>query len=59
MPYKRYQGIYKITNTATNKVYIGSSINLNNRRREHFRRLEEGTHKNSKLQNSYNKHGKK
>jgi group I intron endonuclease len=52
------KGIYKITNTINNKVYIGQSDRLNQREREHFYRLENQTHSNEHLQRSYNKHGK-
>lgn len=51
-------GIYKIRNLLTNKVYIGSTENLEKRRRSHFSSLKSGTHKNKKLQRSYDKHGK-
>lgn len=51
-------GIYKIRNLLTNKVYIGSAENLEKRRRSHFSSLKSGTHKNKKLQRSYDKHGK-
>lgn len=57
MPYKKIAGIYKITNIITNKVYIGSSVNLNSRKTTHFSTLRKGIHKNPKLQNSYNKYG--
>jgi group I intron endonuclease len=52
------QGIYKITNTKTGKIYIGSTINLHKRHKQHFIDLEGGYHGNSHLQNSYNKYGK-
>ncbi len=51
-------GIYKIVNNINNKIYVGSSINLSKRFKEHIRTLNENTHHNNKLQNSYNKHGK-
>lgn len=52
-------GIYKIENSVTGKVYIGSAVNLLARKRCHFSSLKHGNHKNSKLQRSYDKHGKK
>lgn len=52
------RGIYKITNTINNKVYIGQSDRLNEREREHFYRLGRNEHSNEHLQRSYNKHGK-
>ena len=40
-------GIYKITNTSTGKVYVGSAANLIKRQRSHFSSLKSGSHKNS------------
>ena len=51
-------GIYKITNTNNNKVYIGSSVNISNREYKHFWLLEKGIHDNEYLQKSFNKYGK-
>ena len=51
-------GIYKITNTVTNKVYVGSSVDVQNREYKHFWMLERGSHDNSHLQKSFNKHGR-
>lgn len=51
-------GIYKITNVVTNKVYIGSSLNLSKREYKHFWMLDKGLHDNSYIQKSYTKHGK-
>jgi group I intron endonuclease len=51
-------GIYKITNTINNKVYIGSSVNISNREYKHFWMLNKGIHDNEYLQKSYNKYGK-
>jgi group I intron endonuclease len=50
-------GIYKITNLIDKKIYIGSSINLENREYRHFWMLKKGIHDNSHLQNSFNKYG--
>lgn len=50
-------GIYKITNIINNKIYIGSSINLYNRKSQHLKLLKYGKHENSYLQNSFNKYG--
>lgn len=50
-------GVYCIENTINNKKYIGSSINVYKRRNRHFSELKTNKHKNSKLQNSFNKHG--
>lgn len=49
-------GIYKITNLISNKVYVGSAINLSNRKATHFYKLRNNTHGNSHLQNAYNKY---
>jgi group I intron endonuclease len=50
-------GIYKITNTANGKFYIGSSINLKQRFNEHIGLLTKNSHPNFILQRSWNKHG--
>jgi len=50
-------GVYKITNLVTGKVYIGSSINIELRWREHKRDLLRNKHHSTKLQRSYNIHG--
>lgn len=50
--------VYKITNTATNKCYIGQTIrDWNQRKCEHFWHLRNNSHKSAKLQSSYNKWG--
>ena len=51
-------GIYKIFNVINNKIYIGSSINVTRRIKQHIKKLETNNHINSYLQNSWNKHGK-
>jgi group I intron endonuclease len=51
-------GIYKIENLKDNKVYIGSSVNIENRYYTHFSMLRKGIHDNKHLQNAYNKFGK-
>lgn len=50
-------GIYKIENNKNNKIYIGSSINLNIREYKHFWMLNKNIHDNNYLQNSFNKFG--
>lgn len=50
-------GIYKIVNLVNNKIYIGKSKNLQNRRKEHFGDLKKGEHNNCHLQSSWNKYG--
>ena len=50
-------GIYKICNLVNGKIYIGSSINLFKRQKEHFRCLKSNKHNSQHLQNSWNTHG--
>ena len=50
-------GIYCIENLINGKKYIGSSIDVYKRKNRHFSELRNNKHKNSKLQNSFNKHG--
>ena len=51
-------GIYRITNQVNGKCYIGSTINLQKRRRGHFGALRRGKHHNGFLQRAFNKYGK-
>lgn len=51
-------GIYQIRNLINNKIYIGSSRNLSQREKAHFRQLELNKHHSIKLQRAYNKYGK-
>jgi len=50
-------GIYCIKNLITNKVYIGSSVNIQSRLKTHKHSLLNNKHHSLKLQRSYNKHG--
>lgn len=50
-------GIYEITNIVSGKKYIGSSVNIKKRWKEHKYELKNNIHPNQHLQNSYNKHG--
>lgn len=50
-------GIYKITNSANGKFYIGSAVCLTRRFNEHKRQLKKGIHPNRFLQNAWNKYG--
>lgn len=50
-------GIYIIKNIINDKIYVGSSLNLNSRKYKHFWMLKNGVHDNEYLQNSYNKYG--
>lgn len=54
---KKSPGIYKISCTQTDKVYIGESFNVSNRISKHFTLLRKNTHNNQILQNIYNKYG--
>jgi hypothetical protein len=50
-------GIYKITNLVNNKIYVGSSVNLTERKSKHFWMLKKGIHDNKYLQTSFKKYG--
>ena len=50
-------GIYRITCLANNTHYIGQAKNVSKRTSEHRQSLRRGDHKNSHLQNSFNKYG--
>lgn len=54
---KALAGIYKISCTETDKVYIGESLNVSNRITKHFCNLRKNVHGNKVLQNIYNKYG--
>ena len=51
-------GIYGIENIINGKVYGGQAIDFKNRKKYHFNILKNNKHKNSHLQNAYNKYGK-
>lgn len=56
--YLKYESwIYRITNKVNGNCYIGSSVDLQRRRRQHFNNLANDIHINSHLQNAYNKYG--
>ncbi|OLD63405.1 MAG: hypothetical protein AUF65_02400 [Chloroflexi bacterium 13_1_20CM_50_12] len=50
-------GIYRITCTANEKVYIGSSVNLRKRHNYHFEDLKNNKHANKHLQRAWCKYG--
>lgn len=50
-------GIYFITNTETDDIYIGSSKNIKNRFANHKSRLRNNKHQNQHLQCAVNKYG--
>lgn len=51
--------VYKITNTSTKKIYIGSTKNFYKRKRDHRAKLNRNQHDNLYLQRSWNKYGAK
>lgn len=51
-------GIYCILNLINGKIYIGSAVYIKQRWRQHKHDLLANKHTNTKLQNSWNKHGK-
>lgn len=51
-------GIYYIKCLVNRRVYIGSSLNIEERINKHLSLLKHDKHVNSYLQNSYNKYGK-
>lgn len=50
-------GIYEIKCLATNKIYIGSSISIKKRIKDHVYSLKGNRHCNTILQNAWNKYG--
>lgn len=50
-------GIYIIKCLANNKVYVGSSKKMDQRKYRHFNNLKNNKHPNSHLQNAFNKYG--
>lgn len=50
-------GIYKITNTLNNKVYVGSSKDIYGRWVQHKNKLNQNKHHNRYLQFAWNKYG--
>lgn len=53
----KISGIYSITNTVTNKKYIGSSINIHHRWEVHRSQLKRGKHHSIHLQRAWDKYG--
>ena len=51
-------GVYVIRCEPTGSRYVGASVNIVKRIREHFYRLENGVHRNPGLQSAYKKYGK-
>lgn len=51
-------GIYCLFNIHSEKIYIGSAVNIESRVKQHIDHLVANKHHSAKLQNSWNKHGK-
>lgn len=51
-------GIYRIYCKSEDKSYIGKSINIEERWKQHLYELKKGNHINNKLQKVFNKYGK-
>ena len=50
-------GVYLIRNIISNRVYVGSSIDIERRWRNHKKDLRKGKHHSPHLQRAWNKHG--
>lgn len=59
MDNEKLSGIYCIENIQNNKKYVGQSINVESRMKEHKSHLIHNNHTNCYLQKSWNKYGKK
>ena len=51
-------GIYQIKNLINGNIYIGQSVNIRNRWKQHIYELNNDKHSNSHLQNAWNLYGK-
>lgn len=56
MKQNKISGIYKITNNINGKVYVGLSIDIHRRWKEHKSKIYRSKYKNSYLYNSFDKH---
>ncbi len=56
-PIPATSGVYKITCTANGRFYIGSAVNLQQRRRQHFSDLRLNKHHSLHMQRAWNKYG--
>jgi group I intron endonuclease len=50
-------GVYQLVCTVTSEFYVGSALNLKERRTEHFAELKHGRHHSQKIQSLYQEHG--
>lgn len=55
--YPKGAGVYAIICTKNNRIYIGSSVHMDERLSRHFTMLRGCKHENPILQNHYNKYG--
>jgi len=51
------QGIYKIINVVTGDFYLGSSLNIHNRYKNHIYKLNKQNHRNNILNRAWKKYG--
>jgi predicted GIY-YIG superfamily endonuclease len=51
--------VYRIVCFANGKCYVGQTIDPTRRKKDHFRDLKGGYHHSPRLQNAYNKYGRK
>ena len=54
---KKTVGVYRITNTVNGMFYIGGSIDITNRWKQHRNELRGGRHHNDKWQKAWKKYG--
>lgn len=52
-------GVYQVINKSNGKRYVGSTVNLHKRRRQHWACLRRGKHRNIHLQRAWNLYGGK
>lgn len=50
--------VYTIKNTVTKRIYVGYTMNVKERTRQHLHSLEIGKHCKKEMQSDYNKYGK-
>lgn len=55
----KISGIYVIINRITNEFYIGETMDISNRWKQHLRELRNGTHANKRLQSDFIKYEEK
>jgi group I intron endonuclease len=47
------QGVYALSHKCNGKMYVGASVNIENRYKGHIKSLRDGEHTNWKLQNAW------